>query len=94
MNSAFLDAKVCQNKIAIRKWKHGDRFAPMGLNGHSMKLADFWINKKIPQRLRRRLPLVLSGEHVIWIPGFQPSFLSKITDSTLDVLVIKVKEKI
>lgn len=92
--SAFMDAKVAKRKMVIRKWKAGDRYAPLGLSGHSMKLSDFWINKYFPKRLRAGWPLLFSKEQLIWIPGFQPSYYGRITDSTKDVLQLKVEEKV
>lgn len=69
-----------------------DRYAPLGLSGHSMKLSDFWINKGFPKRFREDWPLIISNEKLIWIPGFQPAFNVRITDSTKHVLQLNVDE--
>ena len=76
----------------MRKWQTGDRYAPLGLSGHSMKLSDFWINKGFPKRFREDWPLIISNEKLIWIPGFQPAFNVRITDSTKHVLQLNVDE--
>ena len=89
--SAYLDGKLAKEKIIIRKHQAGDRYAPLGLSGHSMKVSDFWINKKFPKRLRASWPLVFSHKQLIWIPGFQPSFHGRITESTKIVLQLKVE---
>jgi tRNA(Ile)-lysidine synthase len=90
--SAYLDLELTESKIFIRKWQAGDRYAPLGLSGHSMKLSDFWINKDFPKRLRADWPLIISNEQLIWIPGFQPSFNVRITESTKHVLQLIVEE--
>ena len=59
---AFLDAEMVGEIIDIRKWKSGDRFAPLGLSGHTIKLSDFWINNKMPKRFRENWPLIFSNE--------------------------------
>ena len=89
---AYLDAELAEEKIFMRKWQTGDRYAPLGLSGHSMKLSDFWINKGFPKRFREDWPLIISNEKLIWIPGFQPAFKVRITDSTKYVLQLNVEE--
>jgi len=89
---AYLDAEFAEEKIFMRKWQTGDRYAPLGLSGHSMKLSDFWINKGFPKRFREDWPLIISNEKLIWIPGFQPAFNVRITDSTKHVLQLNVDE--
>jgi len=90
--SAYLDAGLGERKITMRKWQAGDRYAPLGLSGHSMKLSDFWINKGFPKRIRDDWPLILLNEKIIWIPGFQPAFGFRITDSTKRVIRLNVRE--
>ena len=90
--SVYLDAGFAEGKIIMRKWQAGDRYAPLGLSGHSMKLSDFWINKGFPKRFRADWPLIFSNGILIWIPGFQPAFNVRITESTKDVLQLNVEE--
>jgi len=91
--SAYLDAELAGRKITMRKWQNGDRYAPLGLSGHSMKLSDFWINKGFLMRFRADWPLIISNERLIWVPGFQPAFNERITESTKYVLLLNVEEK-
>ena len=57
--------------LELRNRRPGDRFQPLGLDGHSMKLSDFFINRKLPRRARDRWPLLACGETIAWIPGLQ-----------------------
>ena len=91
--SAYLDADFAEGEVIMRKRQVGDRYAPLGLSGHSMKLSDFWINKGFPKRFRENWPLIISNEKLIWIPGFQPAFNVRITESTKHVLQLNVEEK-
>jgi len=91
--SAYLDAGLAKRKIIMRKRRAGDRYAPLGLSGHSMKLSDFWINKGFPKRFRADWPLIISNEQLIWIPGFQPAYNVRVTASTNQVLQLNVEEK-
>jgi len=89
---AYLDAELTKRKIIMRKRHAGDRYAPLGLSGHTMKLSDFWINKGFPKRFRADWPLIISNKQLIWIPGFQPAFNVRITESTEHVLQLNVEE--
>jgi len=44
--------------IVLRLRRPGDRFAPLGLDGHTQKLKQWMIDRKIPQHVRDRLPLL------------------------------------
>jgi tRNA(Ile)-lysidine synthase len=55
--------------IVLRARRAGDRFAPLGLNGHTKKLTDWMIDHKVPQALRDRIPLlVIEGRiaAIVW----------------------------
>jgi tRNA(Ile)-lysidine synthase len=71
----WLDADSLPRQIELRARRRGDRFRPLGLEGHSQKLSDFLVNSKLPSRARARWPLVCAGETVIWVPGFRPGEL-------------------
>lgn len=45
------------DKIIIRNRRIGDRFYPSGMNG-SKKLKQYFIDKKIPQNQRNRIPII------------------------------------
>ena len=91
--TAFLDRTSLGDELIIRTWKAGDRYAPLGMGGRGMKVSDFWINKKIPKHARENWPLVYSQAKLIWIPGFQPSQFSRITDQTQSVVLLRLREK-
>jgi tRNA(Ile)-lysidine synthase len=59
--------------LKIRTRRPGDRFQPLGMGGHTVKLSDFMINQKIPVSDRDRWPLVVSGEAVLWVCGYRVS---------------------
>lgn len=89
--SACFDMEKLDRELTIRTWNKGDRFQPLGMNGGSIKLSDFWINRKIPSFARSRWPLVVNNYAIIWIPGLQQDNISKITDKTQNILIMKVR---
>jgi tRNA(Ile)-lysidine synthase len=82
----WLDANGISDALELRVRQEGDRFEPLGMNGHMMKISDFFINVKLPQRARDRWPLLCMGERVVWVPGFRPAHSFRLTDSTRQAL--------
>ena len=82
----WLDARVISDALELRVRQDGDRFEPLGMDGHEMKISDFFINVKLPQRARDRWPLLCMGEKVIWVPGYRPAHSFRLTESTRQAL--------
>jgi tRNA(Ile)-lysidine synthase len=89
---AFLDAEKVDGEVIIRTQLPGDRYSPLGLQGKSQKLSDFWINNKIPKRVRLSWPLILCKDEIIWIPGFQPSYSNRITEETKKAIRLEIMQ--
>jgi tRNA(Ile)-lysidine synthase len=88
--NAYLDADQTTGKFMIRTWQAGDRFQPMGMAGKTIKMSDFWIDRKVPERAKKYWPLILCSDKIVWIPGFQPSHEAMVTDKTKNVLLLKL----
>lgn len=58
-------------QLKLRARRPGDRFQPLGLEGHSLKLSDFFINQKLARGARDQWPLLACGETIAWIPGLR-----------------------
>ena len=82
----WLDANSISDALELRVRQDGDRFEPLGMDGHEMKISDFFINAKLPQRARDRWPLLCMGEKVVWVPGYRPAHSFRLTDSTRQAL--------
>ena len=57
--------------LVVRAWQPGDRFRPAGMNGRSRKLQDFFTDLKVPHAIRRRIPLVVTPEGIVWVVGYR-----------------------
>jgi len=82
----WVDAQGIQDALELRVRQDGDRFEPLGMDGHEMKLSDFFINVKLPHRARERWPLLCIGEKVVWVPGYRPAHPYRLTDTTRQAL--------
>jgi tRNA(Ile)-lysidine synthase len=78
----WLDADRLTGKLGLRSRRPGDRFEPFGMDGHTMKLSDFFINVKLPQRARESWPLLCMGDEIVWVPGYRPAHSFRVVDST------------
>jgi tRNA(Ile)-lysidine synthase len=82
----WVDAQGIYDALELRVRQDGDRFEPLGMDGHEMKISDFFINVKLPQRARDRWPLLCIGEKVVWVPGYRPAHPFRLTDATRQAL--------
>lgn len=74
--------KIPQSAV-IRFKRTGDRFTKFG--GGSKSLGDYLTDKKVPQSMRGKLPLVCDGSEVLIVGGVEISDKVKITDATKQV---------
>ena len=82
---AWLDYDRISFPLTLRPALPGDRFWPEGARG-TKKMQDFLVDAKIPRWLRPHLPLVISGESIIWVPGLRLADPVKVTPETSRVL--------
>jgi tRNA(Ile)-lysidine synthase len=91
-NQAWLDADTVVPPLSVHARRDGDRFSPLGMQGHSMKLADFFINAHLPRRVRNTWPLVYSKGQIAWVPGFRPGENFKVTNTTRSCLHLTLEK--
>ena len=89
-NTAYLDYDTLQLPLTVRNWQPGDRFHPLGMRGHK-KLSDFFIDLKIPLHRKHRIPLVCSGEEIVWVAGYRIAEPFKVSPTTKKVYRIRLK---
>ncbi len=76
--------------LRVRTFLEGDRFVPLGMK-QSVKLKDFFISRKIPLHERRRIPLLLSDQDIIWVVGQRIDERYKVTPDTHRFLNVSVR---
>lgn len=85
---AVFDRAFLTADLALRNFRHGDRFQPLGMAGHK-KVKELFIERKVPLSVRASLPLLVLGGEVIWIPGYARSEVAKVTPTTKSILHLK-----
>jgi tRNA(Ile)-lysidine synthase len=56
--------------LLVRGRKPGDRMAPYGMKG-TKKVQDIFVDEKVPEYLRDRIPVLVCGAEIVWIPGYR-----------------------
>lgn len=87
---ACLDAARLEFPLSIRRWKSGEYFQPLGMEGFK-KLSDFFIDEKLSLPEKENTWIVYSGDKIVWIVGRRLDNRFKVTPSTRKVLMISVK---
>ncbi len=88
---AWLDAGVLGPAPALRTWREGDRFQPLGMAGRSKLLAELFTNVKIPAPARQRWPLLTtSAGDIAWVCGLRVDERAGITATTQQMLHVRL----
>ena len=89
---AWLDAGAIKLPMIVRCRNAGERFQPLGMQGHSMKVSDLMINLKLPKRARPTWPLVCSAAEILWIPGFRQSHLAQVKPDSRMIVHLSLRK--
>ncbi len=86
---AYIDWKQVSPPLEVRSWRPGDRFRPLGLQGHK-KLQDLFVDAKIPREERGRVPVVSDQRGVLWVAGFRIDERGRVGRATEQVLFLAI----
>jgi len=87
--SEQFDLELIEYPLTVRKWKEGDRFVPLGMNGSKL-ISDQLIDIKMPRNKKDEIFVLCSGDNIMWVIGVRISNEFKLNDSTKAVLKIKM----
>jgi tRNA(Ile)-lysidine synthase len=91
ISHGIFDADKLRFPLTARPRSDGDVFYPFGF-GKRKKLQDFYVDMKVPRDERNRVPLIVSGEDIIWVVGYRGDERFKITAETKSMLRFEVKK--
>ena len=83
----LFDYDKLKSGIILRDRKEGDRIRPYG-SGGKKKLKEYFIDQKIPREERSGIPLVASGNQIVWVVGRRTSAEFRAQKSTGRVLAL------
>jgi len=86
---AFLDAEKIIYPLVFRRWKEGDFFQPLGMNGNK-KVSDFFIDEKLSIIEKQNTWILTSQNQIIWIVGLRIDNRYKVTNKSKSGLILKL----
>ena len=90
-NIEYVDADKIQFPLTIRKWRPGDKFRPIGMNGKSQSLQDYFTNQKLSLFEKEATWLLESNGIIYWVIGHRISHDIRITENTKSLLRLEYK---
>ena len=81
-------AELWQTPIYLRSRQPGDYMKPLGMQGMK-KIQDLFVDEKIPAEKRAQIPLLCTGQEVIWIVGRKISENYKVKKDTEKVVILE-----
>lgn len=87
---AIVDARAVGHALTVRTWQAGDRFRPLGMAGEK-KVQDFFTDAKVPRSERLRVPLVFSGQHLIWVAGYRVDDRVRVTKESQQLVILELE---
>jgi tRNA(Ile)-lysidine synthase len=88
--SAWFDFARIGKKITVRRRLPGDRFQPLGM-AQPKKLNIFMIDTRIPRQWRPFIPVVCSGDNILWVVGYRINERYKVRPDTDKILRLEFK---
>ena len=85
-----IDAGRISQPFVVRSWQAGDRFCPQGMKGRSKKIQDFFMDLKLSRADRRRIPLVVAPEGIVWVVGYRQDERWRVTPDTKRYMTLAV----
>ena len=86
---AMLDYDKLEFPLILRKWKKGDFFFPLGMNGKK-KLSNFFIDNKISIPEKEQIWVLCSTDEIIWVVGMRISERFKISKKTKKAYIVQL----
>ncbi|PRX54694.1 tRNA lysidine(34) synthetase TilS [Flagellimonas meridianipacifica] len=83
----FLDKEKLNYPLTLRKWKKGDYFYPLGMQGKK-KLSKFFKDEKMDVFSKEAQWLLCSGEEIVWVIGKRADERFKIDGNTTQIVKI------
>ena len=87
--NVYFDMDKIRFPLVIRNFRPGDRFSPLGMTGHQ-KLSKFFIDHKVSKAERKKCPILLSRNEIIWVVGHRLDNSVKIGPQTCRILKAEV----
>ncbi len=87
--AAVFDAACLPERLMVRNRRPGDRLRAFGSGGK--KLKELLIDAKVPKVWRDKIPLLVAGDEIIWVPGVRRSAFAPVSATTTKCLYVEAE---
>lgn len=87
----FVDEDKLWFPIELRRWKKGDSFQPIGMEGKSKKVSKFFKDQKFSMLEKGNIWILCSDNQVVWIVGIRQDERFKVKNTTKNILKIQLE---
>ena len=84
-----LDYSKLNYPLTVRKWKNGDYFYPIGMQGKK-KLSKYFKDEKMSLIEKENIWLLLSDNNIVWVIGKRQDDRFKLINNTTDIIKITI----
>lgn len=92
-NAVYVDAGKLAAGLQVRLPRSGDRFHPLNLTGHK-NVARVVAENGIPLYDRGIVPLIVSGEEIVWVGGIRLSHRFRVTPRTRNIYQLRLERNL
>lgn len=87
--TVLIDAESVNFPLIVRPRMNGDFFYPAGF-GKRKKLQDFFVDEKVPRDERDGVPIIVSGDDIVWVAGYRADERYRATEKTEKILKLVI----
>jgi len=88
----YVDEATLNFPLTVRKWKTGDYFYPLGMQG-AKKLSKFYKDEKYSRIAKEAQWLLCSEDQIVWVIGKRADNRFKVSEKTKQILKFKLQNE-
>ncbi len=90
-NILYVDKKTLKYPLVVRKWRKGDYFYPLGMQGKK-KVSKYFKDQKFDLIAKEKQWLLCTADSLVWIIGHRGDNRFKVTKETKTILKFTLQE--
>lgn len=83
----YIDRETLMHGLQLRKWRKGDYFYPLGMQGRQ-KVSKYFKDHKLSRFEKEAQWLLCSGDEIVWIAGHRADDRFRVREGTKQILKI------